>query len=379
MAQAQAKIDYAVMAKSALARIQKHTKEIEAAEAAVKLCREDWRDYGAALLAQRQQTPSDKEFGRWIKTNGLDAPPAQDAPVRSDAIWLARNWESALKGFKAAELKVHWPNDIRQACRDAGYEWAFDQHPKAKARRESEATTDSEGGEVTKPTMRKKKTRGRTSLGWYEAAIDTMPGGQLPRGFPQSSIYKIESMRRAIEKYLGQPLPNKNVRLERGCDLAVAIGKACLKWWEETHSAEVEQEAERQGAEATEQIKEKDRDRFQRLLKKATDAALKKLQASFWATVEEKVKERLKEEFAKEQERLAAWSDRLEAKKELLDAIRASLTNEYGMTEAEYKLILGCLHPDKHSGQEERYNRAFETFRRCVVIGPEGRTIPGRR
>lgn len=52
----------------------------------------------------------------------------------------------------------------------------------------------------------------------------------------------------------------------------------------------------------------------------------------------------------------------------------ASMTEtESSMTETEYKLIVGCLHPDKHAGEEERYNRALETFRRCVKLPEKNR------
>jgi hypothetical protein len=89
------KVDYVMLGRTALARIEKFEAEIESAESRVKpLCREAWRDYGAALLAQRVLMPSDQQFGQWVKANGLDRGRASKVQVRSDAMWLAECFDS---------------------------------------------------------------------------------------------------------------------------------------------------------------------------------------------------------------------------------------------------------------------------------------------
>jgi hypothetical protein len=54
---------------------------------------------------------------------GADTGLAKSRGVRSDAMWLAENWTTVA----AVHSKNHHPIQIRQECRDAGYEWAFDQ------------------------------------------------------------------------------------------------------------------------------------------------------------------------------------------------------------------------------------------------------------
>ena len=67
---------------------------------------------------------------------------------------------------------------------------------------------------------------------------------------------------------------------------------------------------------------------------------------------EKKVAPLLVEERARARAAAAEWQDRMKS----LDA---------WMTEAEYKLVLGCLHPDRHPENEaEKYNRAFQIFKR---------------
>jgi hypothetical protein len=88
------------------------------------LARVAWRDYGAALLEGRKQTASDKVFGEWVKTYGLDAGLAAHRNVRADAMWLAEHWEQV-----TAQTSVQYthPSDIRQALRGIGCDWALEQ------------------------------------------------------------------------------------------------------------------------------------------------------------------------------------------------------------------------------------------------------------
>jgi hypothetical protein len=86
-----------------------------------KARREKWSEYGAALNAQRPLMASDREFGQWIKDNGLDQGVAAHYQIRSDAMWLAEHWSNVVADYNG---KSHHPLRIRQECRKAGFEWA---------------------------------------------------------------------------------------------------------------------------------------------------------------------------------------------------------------------------------------------------------------
>jgi len=120
----QGTLDYVLMGRTALDRIERLTAETTKK---IAMCREAWRDYGLALLGGRQQYPSDNAFGAWVKSSGLDTGLAKSSVVRSDAMWMARNWDSGLKTFKPTR---HHPVDVRKECRDEGYAWAFDRRRK---------------------------------------------------------------------------------------------------------------------------------------------------------------------------------------------------------------------------------------------------------
>jgi hypothetical protein len=67
---------HAAAALDALHKIAEHSGQLG------KRVREDWRDYGHQLLAKRDALGgNDRAFGRWVKENGLDAPPAQSRPA----------------------------------------------------------------------------------------------------------------------------------------------------------------------------------------------------------------------------------------------------------------------------------------------------------
>jgi hypothetical protein len=85
--------------------------------------REAWRQYGAALETKRVETPSPNVFGQWVRENGLDTGRAKVAAVRSDAMWLARNWSALLPALKQTQCVN--PQDIRQDLRNADVEVAF--------------------------------------------------------------------------------------------------------------------------------------------------------------------------------------------------------------------------------------------------------------
>lgn len=106
--------------------------------------------------------------------------------------------------------------------------------------------------------------------------------------------------------------------------------------------------------------------RVEDVLRKKVDAEFARLQAQFNEAVEARVAVRLaaREAWFDEQEEL------VKEKEAQLDAARAHIT-QY-MTQLEYKLVLGCLHPDRANADAEeqaKYNKAFTIFKRLEPYG----------
>lgn len=74
--------------------------------------RQLWREVGEALLVGRAQNPSNQAFGLWCEDKGFD----MDARVRSDAMWLAQNWESCSIEWKTGDTH---PSNIRTEFKKA--------------------------------------------------------------------------------------------------------------------------------------------------------------------------------------------------------------------------------------------------------------------
>jgi hypothetical protein len=104
-------------ARKALARIGTLTAQIDRALNQIPLCREAWCEYGNALRAGRTQRASNKAFGDWVKANKLDTGLASSPVVRSDAMWLAENWDAVLSTLKTTHN--HRPDHLRQEYRRA--------------------------------------------------------------------------------------------------------------------------------------------------------------------------------------------------------------------------------------------------------------------
>jgi hypothetical protein len=58
-----------------------------------------------------------------------EATPTGGPPV----VWLALNWDSINAGVESLHTGLEHPVNIRQACREAGYEWALDQAARCPA------------------------------------------------------------------------------------------------------------------------------------------------------------------------------------------------------------------------------------------------------
>ena len=153
-------VDNASKAKSALHKIEELSKEIAKNEK-VKMCREAWIIFGAALLAQRETMPSTRAYGDWVKEHHLDTGLAKSPVTRADAVWMAahRRELSELKG-----LRNHFPSGLRQELRDAGYTWAV------------KSAGEEEGGDA-RPADTKVPRRGRAKSQSYRPPHPTTTVG----------------------------------------------------------------------------------------------------------------------------------------------------------------------------------------------------------
>jgi hypothetical protein len=113
--QLKAVVDYALLAHTALEAVEDLNKDLVKLADKRRKSREWWRVYGQALLDQRHLMPADQDFGSWVRNHGLDTGLASHPGVRSDAIWLAKNWTAfPLQDFKP---RLHHPVAIRHAWR----------------------------------------------------------------------------------------------------------------------------------------------------------------------------------------------------------------------------------------------------------------------
>ncbi len=113
-ARTKTRVDYALAAKNARARVAELTAYLDAVPKKVVQCREAWADFGKQLLNQRAEMPSKKAFGAWIKNNKLDVGITRSPVVRSDAMWMAKHWAH----LRRLKITSHYPSNVRQELRD---------------------------------------------------------------------------------------------------------------------------------------------------------------------------------------------------------------------------------------------------------------------
>lgn len=87
----------------------------------VKLTREHWRAFGEVLQFGKRQHRGNVAYSEWVRANRLDRGVAGRTATRSDALWLHENWSAVLQHCKTDSPH---PSDIRQWCREAGFDWA---------------------------------------------------------------------------------------------------------------------------------------------------------------------------------------------------------------------------------------------------------------
>jgi hypothetical protein len=102
------------------------------------------------------------------------------------------------------------------------------------------------------------------------------------------------------------------------------------------------------------------RERFDKALHRAVELETRRLTARFWDEIHAKVKEIVvtREESLREREQKLE-----EQRKKLADKERDITTY---MSEAEFKRVLACLHPDRPDRSVEQLNEAFKIFNRLT-------------
>lgn len=260
----------AAKAAKALARIA--DAEASAGDA-VNRTREDWMEYGEQLLDAKNTIAGKKEFGQWIKANGLDLGVAKHREVRRNAMWLAAH--RAELHMCNSELRNHHPTHIRQECRKDGYDWA-QTTPKV----------------ATRATAKRSQILAKVASDHDEVMREV---AKLPKSTQAVFTSLFEKEVKALRAQFSQ-------ELKAEVDKRLASEKALYE-------------------QATERMKS------------------------------------LHEELGIREKKLDEW-----------------------MTQEEFKIILGCLHPDRQSEEaRERYNKAFQIFKRLEAkVEADGRVRRAR-
>jgi len=343
-------VDYVAMARVALARAEQLSDEIEAAPAKVPQCREAWKNYGEALRAQRTLTPGNTAFGQWVHAHGLDTGRAAHASFRSDCMWLAENWAHLTRGVT---LTNHAPDHIRQECRAAGYEWARATQ-RTRAQAEARATRPARAPRAPRPPAPD------ATMGWVEAVHPLL--NEVGRAYLGFRVHAAK--RREIEIEYGQPFAHRLADADMIRALAAAVQRCADRHAPAPEPAPEPDRATIAARTAAESaaiqaevstLSETARQRFDRLVQRKID----QLTADFRRQVDDEVRARVEPERA----RLLAAIEAANVERMALHENRQTL--EYWMTQEEFRLVLGCLHPDRApADQQSRFGRAFDIVKR---------------
>ncbi|CAO3355112.1 hypothetical protein [Azospirillum melinis] len=114
------------LASNSLPVLQAGREAFERIQATGRMMREDWRLVGEALLIGRAECLSEKtgklnnkRFGEWCQSNGFTAGPLARSATRSDAMWLAEEWERVQPVLRDTQDGANDPTTVRKAYRKA--------------------------------------------------------------------------------------------------------------------------------------------------------------------------------------------------------------------------------------------------------------------
>lgn len=303
-------VDFSMAAKIAMKEIEHWESAIENAPRAHKFCRESWRRYGEALMYQRAAMPSKPLFGDWIRRNGLDQGRCAHPQTRSDAIWLAKHWGN----FVNYEIRNHNPTAIRAELRERGLVEKKARKPIGKLKRMQNAKLIS-------------TTAGKPTRDKIEHEVARVMGRE-----------SVPDQKEIIE----------NPQLDAQLDAAIQ------------HVASMKS-AHSPPPSVRDSVPEPKRVQFDRLVERETA----RLRAMFNDEVSRRVSESLEEQ----RTALAEWERQNKEESDRLLQAKMDLTHY--MTEPEFKLVLGVLHPDRApEDRRERFGKAFEIIKRLEKYIP---------
>jgi hypothetical protein len=317
-----------------------------------KRTREGWRKYGEALLEARAVYPSNQDYNQWIADNELDVPPAASSATRSDAVWLAEHWQQVEKHFTfERKTDLHHPQNIRTACRAAGFEWA-----KAKPKKD---------GSVKRVRVQPKSTAKQIT---YLVALQRATKGDLPIGVDHIQRRDRGGIRTLLDEewkklYGGAAIPEyvPEDDEEAIARLATTYRNIVLRQKPQTSKARIERVGQEIIAEKN-TLPEKMQAKFDRLyLKLKTE-----LDTYYHEQLELAKKQHRDELFARIDELLADQKQIYDEKIEEAAMLRRTI-REY-MSEEEFKKVRSVLHPDRIMDpvEKRKFDEAFSIINRLA-------------
>lgn len=201
---------------------------------------------------------------------------------------------------------------------------------------------------VKRAKAKQKKTEPKP-IGWVMAAELIIGKGKLPPGFRRNTMVQKKAQ---IEAAIGEEIPS---HIDKGGRLARVIADHIVR---EAGRKRSQEELAAAAAEAEAAVPEGARAQFKAAVKKAVDAEIARLRRIFESQVEEHVEKRLvqrREKLAAAEREIAEWRDALNDRQRDISTY---------MSEDEYRLVLGCLHPDRPDRTADRLGKAFEIFQR---------------
>lgn len=121
-------------------------------------------------------------------------------------------------------------------------------------------------------------------------------------------------------------------------------------------------------------LRESDRAKFDRAVARACKQVEAYTMKIFWAEVDKKVKERTAAEHA----RMVKAMDEADAQREHYTLLSKGVES-FILTQDEFRLLQGCLHPDQPNRSAERLGKAFHVIRRFepyIAAMAKGKILP---
>jgi hypothetical protein len=217
------------------------------------------------------------------------------------------------------------------------------------------------------------------SLGWIEAVTPRLTEEERSYFFSPVARALTHAKKNALETEYGRPIPRRVVAGDEVAiiDLVAALKRCALRGNQEVASSRLNEESAMLDAELR-SLPESKQAKFERLVAKQ----IKVQEQSMVLEVERRVTVELDKRMAAERKRIenedASTRVALQhANERMRQAEQRMKTFDAWMTQEEFKIVLGCLHPDRQpEDQRPKYDRAFQIFKRLEQhISPSVRAL----